>query len=119
MLISPQHKDHKFHDASTETGNGKAFKQNDANQYKTLTVEIFGSEDNTARTVTFYGKGLSGALRPIAGIKVSAAPMTTALNSTGTGELWQFDISGMVEVVMDLTAITGGSVSVYGRAVSI
>jgi hypothetical protein len=102
-----------FHDGATAAANGTDFK---VDYFKTLTVEIFGSSDNSARTVTFYGKLRSGTLRPISGMKL--AGLTTALNTTGTGELWQFDITGLESVVMDLTSITDGKVSVIGKAVA-
>ncbi|MEN6313254.1 MAG: hypothetical protein ABFD25_03280 [Clostridiaceae bacterium] len=108
-------KDHIFHNASAATGNGKFL---EAGYFKTLTVEIFSSAANSARTVTFYSKGPSGVLKALAGVRVSAAPFVTAVNTTGTDETWQFDISGLHKVYMDLTAITDGTVSVYGRAVS-
>jgi hypothetical protein len=118
MLTYPNFKDHTFQNGASSAANGTALKQNDAFQYKTLTVEIYGTEENTARTVTFYCKGASGTLRPLAGTKISAAPLSVAVSTTGTGEVWQFDITGLSEVIMDLTAITGGTVTVKGRAVS-
>jgi len=107
--------DHIFHDAATVVGNGKFL---DVKYFKTLTVETFSSVANSARTITFYSKGPSGVLKAIAGVKVSAAPLTTAVSTTGTGETWQFDVTGLHKVYMDLTAITDGTVSVHGRAVS-
>jgi hypothetical protein len=105
--------DFTFHTAATQAANGKEFYVYD---FKDLTVEIYGSEDNTARTVTFYCKGPSGTLRALKGLKVS--DWTSDTSTTGTGEIWQFDITGVNSVVMDLTAITGGSVTVKGRAVT-
>lgn len=102
-----------FHKGATEAANGNAFK---VDYFKTLTIEVFGSSTNSARTVTFYGKGASGTLRAISGMKL--AGLTTALSTTGTGELWQFDITGLEYVVMDLTAITEGNVTVIGKAVA-
>jgi hypothetical protein len=102
-----------FQDAATSSGNGSSFT---VDNYKTLTVEIYGSVANTARTVTFYGKGASGTLRALKGVNIST--FTTGTNTTGTGEIWQFDITGLEYVVMDLTAITGGSVTVKGKAVA-
>jgi hypothetical protein len=50
------------------------------------------------------------------GIKVS--DLSTGVSTTGTGEVWQFDVTGLEEVIMDLTAVSGGNVSVKGRAVA-
>jgi hypothetical protein len=107
----PVVKDIIFQDTATTTGNGTAF---EVGAYKTLTIEIYGT--SSSRTVTFYGKSESGTLRAITGIKLS--DFTTATSTTGTGELWQFDITGLKYVVIDLTAVAGGNVSVKGRAVS-
>ena len=102
-----------FHDASSAAKNGF---QCPVDGYKTLTVEISGNASNTARTVTFYGKSYSGTLRAIMGVKLS--DLSTGTSTTGTGEIWQFDVSGLDYVIMDLTAITGGTVSIAGRAVA-
>lgn len=104
-----------FHNASTVAGNGTPF---EVKAFKTLTVEIVGSVANTARTITFYGKSKSGVLRLIPGVKVSGdTEFTMDTSTTGTGEIWQFDVTGLDYVVMDLTAITGGNVTVSGNAV--
>jgi hypothetical protein len=105
--------DHNFHDAMAVAGNGNFL---EVKYFKTLTVEIYGSAENTARTVTFYGKGPGKTLRAMKGLKVS--DWTTGTSTTGTGEIWQFDITGLNQVIMGLTAITGGTVTVKGRAVS-
>jgi hypothetical protein len=105
--------DHIFHDAAAAASNG-AFLE--VKYFKTLTVEIYGSAENTVRTVTFYGKGPSKTLRALKGLKVS--DWTSGTSTTGTGEIWQFDITGLNQVIMDLTSITGGTVTVKGRAVS-
>ncbi len=100
-----------FQDASTSAGNGTSF---EVGVYKTLTIEIYGT--SSTRTVTFYGKGTSGTLRALMGVRMS--DFSTAVSTTGTGEIWQFDTTGLEYVVMDLTAVSGGNVSVKGRAVS-
>ena len=38
-------------------------------------------------------------------------------SSTGNNEIWQFDVSGLVSVVMDLTEVSGGNISIKGRLV--
>ena len=105
--------DHVFHNASSSTGNGTALIVGGRN---TLTIEISKSEANSARTITFYGKGASGALIPISG--VNREGLSAALTATAVGDLWQFDdIAGIHAIVMDLTAITAGTVTVTGRLV--
>lgn len=100
-----------FHTNATVAANGTDVV---VSGYKTLTVEIYGT--STSRTVTFYGKGASGTLRSIMGVKLS--DFSTGINATGTGELWQFDVTGLESVVMDLTAVAGGNVTVPGRLVA-
>lgn len=103
--------DHTFHDAATVAANGVFL---EVRYFKTLTIEIYGT--STGRTVTFYGKGSGGTLRALMGVNL--ATLATATSTTGTGELWQFDITGLNKVYMDLTAITDNNVTVKGRAVS-
>ncbi|HYE12268.1 MAG TPA: hypothetical protein VEF53_19020 [Patescibacteria group bacterium] len=104
-------KDVIFHNAAEEAGNGNEVF---VNRSHTLTVEIFGTSET--RTVTFYGKGLGGELRAIEGEKL-AASTTKATSTTGNDEFWRFKVVGLVSVVMDLTAVSGGNVSVKGRLI--
>lgn len=99
-----------FHEAATVPAQGKRF---DVKGNKTLTVEIFGTA--TSASVSFKAVGMSGALRDLMGVKVSDLSSGT---SGGMNEIWQFDITGLETVVMDLTAVSGGDVSVIGRAVA-
>ena len=100
-----------FHTTATVAANGTPFT---VGTYKTLTVEIYGT--STSRTVTFYGKSKSGTLRAIQGVRLS--DFTLAASTTGTAEMWQFDITGLDTVTMDLTAVAGGNVSIAGNAVT-
>jgi len=107
----PQITTHTFHNAATSTGNGTEFT---VGNMKTLTIEIYGT--STSRTIEFYGKGDSGTLRSIKGINLST--FEAATSTTGTGELWQFDITGLISVVIKLAAVSGGDVTIKGRAVA-
>lgn len=100
-----------FQDASATTGNGIEFF---VDGEKSLTIEIYGT--STSRTVTFYAKSASGTVRALKGLKMS--DWTSDTSTTGTGEIWQFDITGLYSVIMDLTAVSGGNVSIKGRAIS-
>ena len=102
-----------FHDAASVADNGLNFQ---VENYKTITIEIYGSVGNNARTVTFYVKGKSGVLRAISGVRLS--DLSVAASTTGTGEIWQFDVTGVEHFIVDLTAITGGTVTVKGKAVA-
>lgn len=83
--------------------------------YKTLVLAITGSGSNSARTVNFYGQSTSGNNVAISGVRIS--DFAVATNTTGKGEIWQFDVTGLEYVVISLTSITGGTVTIKGRAV--
>jgi hypothetical protein len=82
--------------------------------YKDLTIEISGT--SSTRTVSFYGVMASGVSRPISGINMNGFAL--ANNTTGTEELWTFGITGLKKVIMYLTAVSGGTVTITGRAVA-
>lgn len=102
-----------FHNEATVAANGTVFT---VDGYKTLTVEILGTV--TSFTIVFTGEGASGAVIPLMGINLS--DLSTAISTNTSGQLWQFDISGLTKVFMDLTAITAGTgnVTVKGKAVA-
>lgn len=105
-----------FQDAATATGNGNPF---EVGAYKSLRIEITGSVSNTARTITFYGKCKSGNLILIPACKDSADTNYTIVTSTtNKGESWIFDITLWDYIVIDITSITGGSITVTGKAMS-
>lgn len=80
---------------------------------KTITIEIYGT--SASRTINFQGKGPSGTARTLMGTRIS--DLAVASSTTTTGEIWQFDVTGLVSFITDLTAVAGGSVTVKGRAV--
>ncbi|WP_144561691.1 hypothetical protein [Bacillus mycoides] len=100
-----------FHDGVTAVGAGVTFP---VESYKTLTIEVYGT--STSREIKFYGIGTSGAKRQITGVNL--LDLTMATSTKGTGELWQFEIVGLESVVMELTSVSGGNVTVKGKAVA-
>jgi hypothetical protein len=102
-----------FHKGSTAAANGNVLR---CDYWKSMKVEIFGSSANSARTITFYRKSRNGTLVSIPGFRTS--DFTQSSSTTALNEEWVFDLEGGYEVVMDLTAITGGSVSVVGTLVA-
>jgi ribosomal 30S subunit maturation factor RimM len=100
-----------FHDAAVVAADGTVYT---VGNKKTLTVEIDGT--SASRTVAFIGRGPADVDRAIMGLNLTS--MATAVSTTGTGELWQFDITGLSAVFMDLQAVSGGNVTVKGRAVA-
>jgi hypothetical protein len=99
-----------FHSAATSTGNGEVFYPN---KNDTLTIEITGTA--TSSTIIFEGQGGSDTWYAIQGVKLSDFSM--ASQTTGKGELWQFDLSGIKAFRARISAISGGNISVTGRAV--
>jgi len=100
-----------FHEDATVAADGTIFT---IDGHKTLTVEIYGT--STSRTIEFKGRCVSGIDRPIMGVRLS--DLSTTISTTGTGEIWQFDITGLTSVLMDMSAIAGGNVTVKGKAVA-
>lgn len=100
-----------FHEAATVAADGAAFT---VGGYKTLTVEVTRTAGTS--TVAFMAEGPSGADIPLMGVNLST--LASAISTTGTGELWQFDITGLSKVFMDLTAVATGPVTVKGKAVA-
>ena len=110
-LTGSKTEDVTFHDAATVAADGTAFT---VLGYKTLTVEITRTAGTS--TIAFIGEGPSGANIALMGVNLST--LATATSTTGTGEIWQFDVTGLTSVFMDLQAVAGGNVSVKGKAVA-
>lgn len=97
--------------ASTAIGAGNAFT---VGGYRTLTLEVSGT--SSSRTVVFQGIGPSGTAIAIMGTKLTDG--TTGSQTTGTGELWRFDVTGLTSFQANLTAVSGGNVTISGVAVA-
>lgn len=104
---------HVFHDDAESADDGSALI---VGAYKRLLVEITGS--STDKIVAFKGTMESGVYTTIQGIRKS--DYTLGTNTTGgtdiTPEIWAFDIELFNSVIMDLTSIDNGNVTVKGRA---
>lgn len=100
-----------FHEDAAETGDGIIFK---ASTWKKLLVEITGTAESSQ--VAFWGRSISGKNVPIRGIRSDDG--TSAAGTSGTEEVWTFDIAGFKEIVMEIKSISGGSLSVKGTAFS-
>ncbi|MEF3310819.1 hypothetical protein PV433_18200 [Paenibacillus sp. GYB004] len=99
-----------LHDASTAAGDGTALA---VGAYRTLTLEITGT--STSRTIHFEGASVGGTYYPLKGIRLSDLAMGT--QTTSSGEVWQFEVTGLVTFRARISSISGGSISVKGRAV--
>ena len=102
-----------FHDAVSAAGNGLIYS---VAGYKTLTVEIYGT--STGRQVNFMARGPAGVDRPLTGLRISDLDLVTGTSTTGTAEIWQFDIAGLTSILFPIASVTGGNVSVRGRVVA-
>ena len=105
-------KDHSFHNAETAAKDGAFFENREG--FKYLTVDIDG--DPTSFTLNFEQSSINGARRSLKGINV--ADWSTGITTSTSHQTWQFDISGIKRVYMDLAAITQGegSLTVKGTA---
>lgn len=100
-----------FHENAAEAGEGSIFS---AGAWKKLLVEITGTAESGH--VAFWGRSISGKNVPIRGIRSDDG--ASAAGTSGTEEVWSFDIAGFKEIVMEIKSISGGSLSVKGTAFS-
>ncbi|MBY0032506.1 MULTISPECIES: phage portal protein [Bacillus] len=100
-----------FHENAAEAGEGSIFS---AGAWKKLLVEITGTAESGR--IAFWGRSISGKNVPIRGIRSEDG--TSAAGTSGTDEVWSFDIAGFKEIVMEIKSISGGSLSVKGTAFS-
>ncbi|MEC1105914.1 phage portal protein [Bacillus velezensis] len=100
-----------FHENAAEAGEGSIFS---AGAWKKLLVEITGTAESGH--VAFWGRSISGKNVPIRGIRSDDG--ASATGTSGTEEVWSFDIAGFKEIVMEIQSISGGSLSVKGTAFS-
>jgi len=93
--------------AATTTGRGADIP---VNGYKTLTLETSGTA--TGFTVTVEGKMATTNRYVIQAFNVTTASLVASI---GAGGIFQVDVTGLTSVNVNLTAVTGGNVSVVGR----
>jgi len=85
----------------------------DVKTFNTLVIEVYGTA--ASRQLNFLCKSASDVNRAIQGVRLSDYAMATS--TTTNNEIWSFDVTGLDSFVLDLTAVTGGNVSVKGKAV--
>lgn len=100
-----------FHDGSSATGTGVILP---VEEYRSLTIEIWG--DSASRTIDFKGIGLSGSPASLTGVRTS--DFSTGTSTNGSGEIWQFDVTGLEKVYFNLSAVSGGKVYIKGKIVN-
>jgi hypothetical protein len=110
-------RDHTFHSATTAAADGAAFT---VGAYKSLTVDIDGTI--TSGTVLFKYTGANGVEKTLKGMKISDWTTATSTTlATSAAESWQFDVTGLKTVIMDISALVpgeGGSLTIKGTAVA-
>ncbi|ASB89387.1 lysozyme [Bacillus sonorensis] len=100
-----------FHDSVTEVGEGEKFI---VESHRTLTVEITG--DCTSREVKFFTVTQNGKKIALEGINTSNHMF--GASTLGIDEIWEFDIAGKTAVLLEVTKINGGSITIKGNAVT-
>lgn len=101
-----------FHNAVVSTGQGNILT---VGAFRTLRISIYGTA--TARTVQFYEKITNGNLVPLMGYNISTSDLASSTSKV-ISETWIFDITGLRQVVMNVSAVSGGNLSVTGTVVS-
>lgn len=79
--------------------------------FDSLTLQIIGSEDNSARTITFEASIDGTNYDDIMGSLV-ANPATQAVSTTSKDQTWTFPVTDVTRFKVSLTAITGGTITV-------
>ncbi len=104
-----------FQAAAGAVGNGATLA---VSGLKTLTVEVFGASSPSG-TVSFMGASTSGTYAPISGTRLDTLAQATDSSDISTiPVLWQFEITGLVSVEIQITAWTAGTITVQGQAVA-
>jgi len=103
-----------FHSAITSPAAGTILT---VGGYKTLKVSVYGTA--TARTVQFFALNTNSPQDAIAinGFNVSTLAVATTTSGTAS-ETWIFDITGLNQIKMNVSAVSGGNLTVVGTAVS-
>jgi len=79
---------------------------------KTLILEMYGTA--TYSLVNFKAVSESGTALNLMGVRIADLEIGTS----GTrGEIWSFDVTGLVSFIADLVSINGGNLTVKGKLV--
>jgi len=101
-----------FHNASAAIGDGDLLKIR--GDFQTINLEITGTA--VASTLIFEGKSHdAGAWYPISCVNLST--LAIASQTAGKDELWQVDLTGLIQFRTRISAINGGNLSVDGKVV--
>lgn len=117
VKIKPDTQDVILQNVATAAGNGTTFAPTDSNY--TLTFEIVGT--STSRTVVFELAGPSGQYMPITAFSVTDPTkfgQQTTGGSNSAPESWQVVVPAGYTFRTRISAVTGGNVTVKGKAVT-
>ena len=99
--------------AATSTGNGTAF--NTINKHTEIIFDISGT--STSRTCVFeYSDDDGATYLPLACVNIST--LAIASTSTGTGETWSANVTGLNYFRVRISAVSGGNVTVKGKVLA-
>ncbi len=76
---------------------------------KGFAIEIYGTA--TSANVNFKCTSASGTERVLSGVRISDFGVGTTGNMN---EIWQFDGTGLYSFIAEVTAVSGGNVTVAG-----
>lgn len=100
-----------FHNQRTSANTGTEFSVSKATL---IELEIFGTA--TSHSITLEGRILNNWY-PVGAVNIGDFSTTANGVITTKGSLWQVDLTGLTGFRVNLTAISGGNITVLGRAV--
>ena len=103
-----------FQAAATTAVDGTIFENGGV--YKTLRVKVKRSA-GTSTLLFKHTVDRSGEYYDLVGTKISDTSLTMGISTTGTAEVWEFDITASMKIKLAISAISGASVDVAGMAV--
>lgn len=110
QVIGSKVTDFVLQDSVTTIGTGTPF---DIGSNRTLTISITGT--SVSRTINFEVSDIDGNFTSIMGVKLK--DLTTDIRGVESGEKWTFDVTGLQQFRANLVAVSGGTVTVKGKAV--
>lgn len=103
--------DFVFQNAATSPGLGNLLA---VDSFKNLAIEVIGT--SVTHQVNFWGLMNSGTKIALTGVNIST--LLSATQTTGINEIWQFDITGLENVEIEVVSISDGNLSINGKVVA-
>jgi hypothetical protein len=103
---------HTFQDGVTTTGNGNVYTVK--GKGTVMTFQITGT--STSRTLVFEASVDGTNFVAVKCANLSILSLET--QTTGSDEIWQYDLSGIHSFRVRIGAVAGGNITVIGRAVA-